>query len=204
MRGDILHHQRPDTRGRQFDRQRDAIKAVADLRDCRGVVIAHGERRERKRGPFHEQAARLVTRDVRGHDAPAGVGRLQRGHPPGQLPRDAQRLAAGGKDAGVVIAAQHSIGETRADLDQMLTVVQEQQQWFVMQPQRVDQRREDGTTRLLMHTQGSRDGLRHQRRVRQRGKFDQPDALRVGVHDFGGELQRQARLARATRARQGQ
>ena len=55
----------------------------------------------------------------------------------------------------------------------------------------------------LAHAQGRGDGRLHQRRVAQRGEVDEPDAVRVAVSDVTRDRQREARLAAAARAGQG-
>ena len=82
----------------------------------------------------------------------------------------------------------------------MLAVVHHQEQGFGMQEvgDCLHQR-----PMLFSHAHRGGDGLRHQRRVSERFQLHQPDAVLVGLQEFGGHLQGETCLPRAAGTRQG-
>ena len=79
---DLGQRQRPHPRRRQFDRQRHAVEAAADLGHRGGVVVGDGEVGPGPAGAVGEQLDRLV-------------GQRQRRHPPAHLAGHPDRLTAG-------------------------------------------------------------------------------------------------------------
>ncbi len=84
----------------------------------------------------------------------------------------------------------------------MLAVIEDQQQ--VSGAQVIEQGLEDRLPRLFAHLYRYGHSLRHQRRIRQGGKLDQPDAIDKGLEQVRGHLQREPGLACATRSGQCQ
>jgi hypothetical protein len=62
--------------------------------------------------------------EIRGGDQVLRIRRRQRRYAPGELSADAERLAAGRKDARLAALAQHGVGKARTALYQMLAVVE--------------------------------------------------------------------------------
>ena len=69
-------------------------------------------------------------------------------------------------------SSQHRVSEVGTGLDQMLTIVEDDQQLPLAQE--VEQRRKQRLVWLLPQTQGSGNGARHKRSVSQGRKFDKP------------------------------
>ncbi len=97
---------------------------------------------------------------------------------------------------------QQHLHEFRAGLQEVLAVIQNNQESPI--PEYVDQRLDQGTTRFLLDAEHGRHRLRHEPRVGDRRQLDEPHAVREFVHEIGGDLQRQARLADAAGAHQRQ
>ena len=70
---------------------------------------------------------------------------------------------------------QHRVSEVGTGLDQMLTIVEDDQQLPLAQE--VEQRRDEWLVGLLPQTQGSGNGTRHKCSVCQGCKFDKPSAI---------------------------
>jgi hypothetical protein len=113
------------------------------------------------------------------------------------LPGDAQGLAAGGQDLQARAGAEQGVGERRAGPEQVLAVVQHQQE--AAGAERVAHRREQRAAGLLLDAHRRRDGLRHERRVRQRRQLHRPHPVRVAPQRRGGDPEGEAGLARPAR-----
>ena len=67
-----------------------------------------------------------------------------------------------------------------------------------------DERIRDRSTGVLLDAERRGDDVWHEARVRDRRELDKPGAVRVVVESLGGDLERQAGLADAARAEEGQ
>ena len=83
----------------------------------------------------------------------------------------------------------------------MLAVVEHEQ--HVALPQRVDQLTRHVSRTFGPHVERRRDSGRHQLGIAHRGQLDEPDPVARAADDMLGYPQREARLAAAARARQG-
>ena len=90
----------------------------------------------------------------------------------------------------------------RARRDKVLAVVEHDEQLAVldMGGERFDQR----PSRLVAHREDLRGDARNQRRIADRRQIDEPDAIRKVLHQVGGDLQRQPRLAETAHPQQRQ
>ena len=94
-------------------------------------------------------------------------------------------------DAGASL--QQALGQLGARLQQVLAVVQNHQQLAI--PNGFRHGFEYRRTRLFLHAQHGGHGLRHESRIRHRGKLDEPNAVRVLVQHLDRHLQREPRLS---------
>ena len=192
----------PNPRRGQLDRQRDAVQALADLQDGRGVGRGECKARRGRGCPLDEQPDGFVLgQRLRAEADGADIGQGQGRHAEGHFAGDPQRFAAGGQDGQLRAGLQQRICQAGAGLDHVLAVVQDQQQLLLSRDipaaasiawGPVSSRR----PRARAVTVG------HQGRVGQRGQLHQPDAVSELLHQPGRGLQRQAGLAGAARAGQ--
>ena len=110
---DVFDRELPATCGRQFNRQRNAVEPAADL--CHGwsVVLRQDQRAIRSARSVIEQSNR--------------VGLVERRNPPRHLSRHRQRLATCREHRQVWVGAKEDGDKRRAIVDQVLTVVEDEQ-----------------------------------------------------------------------------
>ena len=174
--GDLVDLEHAQPRGRELDRQRDAVQPGADLRHRRRVRRGQRELRVDRPGALDEEAhGRRAGQHV--EPRPAGeVGDGQRLDRPPSFAGDPERLAARRQDVEVRAGRQQGFGEPGTGLDQVLAVVQHQQQ--ALPPQVAEQRIRDRHVLDLAHAQRPGDAPRHEGRARRRRQVDEPDAVR--------------------------
>ena len=130
--GDLRRGHRAQAGGGQLDRQRHAVEPAADG-EHRAEVGLDGEAGPHGGAPVGQQAYGRIVEHFLDGDARVVVRERQRRHRPQRLPRDAERLAAGGEDAHARAVGQDAVGEPGARVDQVLAVVQHDQQPLVGQ-----------------------------------------------------------------------
>jgi hypothetical protein len=195
---DVARRQYPRPRGRQFERQRDAVQPPADLDDGAGVLLGQCEAGRHVRRPFHEQAHGLGCGGI-GQRARGSYG--QRRDLPRALAPHAQRLPARRQDRQPGTVAQQRVRRSSGCVHQVLAVVENKKQCAALQQPR--KRFQVARPDLLPQPRRLRDRRRDQAPVPQRRELD-PHRLRTQGCAAGHQLQRQARLAAARRARQRQ
>ncbi len=164
------------------------IRNEGDTAVARSSEQAHGRKSWRWRSRLRtlarcrEPRARARGRPPRRQCAAA------RGSTPGAQPSRAPRSSRSAR--------------RRAGIEQVLAVVEHQQRGLVRKIG--DERIGDRSTGVLLDAERRGDDLWHEARVRDRRELDEPGAVRVVVESLGGELQRQAGLADAARAEEGQ
>ncbi len=199
--GNGLDADRAHARGGELDRQRDAIQPVADLRDVRGVVLGQVKRRLRGDRALDEKPCGVRLGDFRKRGFALRIGNDERRQRIRRLAANVQPLAAGRENLYARQRLQQFRCEFRAGVDQMLAVVEDEQQPAVgAMP---DQRLRRGTARFLLDPQRGGDRLRHQFRICKRRQFDQPHAVGEIIERVGCDLERQAGLAEAAGADDG-
>jgi hypothetical protein len=199
---DLLGGYHPDAGGGQLDRQRDAVEPAADLRDRGAVRLAEAEGGEHGARAVDEELHRLAGGQPLRGELLRVVGERERGHQPGRLARNAERLAAARQQREARAAPQQRIGERGAGVDQVLAVVEHEQKRARLEV--LGERLLGITAGLLAQAELLGDLGGQERRVGERGELDPFDPVRVIARDARGDLQREARLAASARAGQGE
>ena len=96
---------------------------------------------------------------------------------------------------------QQFICQLGASLDQMLTIVEDEQDSPRLQE--VGDGGDSGASGLLAQIQCYEHALQHKVWINKRGKFDKPHAVGKVIAQPGGDLESKARLAGAARASEG-
>ncbi len=171
---DVAQRERTHVAGREFDGERQAVQAPADLGHQVAVAAMEREFGEVAHGAVDEEPYGIGLHQ--GRHIVSGVGRRQgqltdpehglSGHPQG--------LPAGGQDPQTGAAAQQGRRQPGARLGQMLAVVQNQHPGGVTD--RPDQHVDAGPARSFAHPQRGGQGLRQQRAVLERGEFHEVDS----------------------------
>jgi len=123
-----------------------------------------------------------------------GVFLPQRRDRPGHLPRESERLPAGGEDPECGASLEQFLHQLCHRGDQVLAVVENQQQ--LAPGELVDRRLGAAPAGVLDQSENPPHRRDHRGVVGERPELDQPDA--VGLLGTGGELEGDARLAGAT------
>ncbi len=123
---DVAQRERADVAGHEFDGERQAVEAPADLGHQMAVAAMERESRGVARGAVDEEPYRLGPQE--GCHIVSGVGRRQGqlADPEHGLSGHPQRLPAGGQDPQPGAPDQQGRREPGARLRQMLAVVQNQ------------------------------------------------------------------------------
>jgi hypothetical protein len=197
--------QQADARGRQFDRQGQAVEFVANGRDRIDVRFGDGEVALGRRGAFDEQPNGLGRgRTVRvGRRTGRRTGRRQRErwHGHGVLAGNAQDGSA--RDEGCEgRAGGQEVDDQRPRVEDVLEVVQDQQHPTL--PQRLADAPLDRPPAGLPDVERSGDGRTDQGRIADRGEGHEPDAVGEGIGHFLGDAERESGLADAAGTGEGQ
>ena len=197
---DLVDRKHRNSRGRELQRQRDAVEPDADRGDRAGTLLLQVEVRPVLARPIDEQLHCVRARNRR--RIGLRVGQRQHAQRIDALGADAQWLPAGGDDAHVGRFAQQGVHQVGAGAQHVLAVVEDQQQ--LLPAQVVAQGLLQRLARGFLDAEHLRQRAAHQRRIEQRGEVDEPDAVPKGIEHFGGSLQCQPRLADAAGSRQRQ
>ncbi len=200
---DLLEGEQANPRGGQFDGERNAVESPADLRDEVDVVVAQLKGGTCRGRAVQKKTNGLELRQALGGRGSAGevaprLGKRERWQRPGRFARHAQRLAAAGQDAKLRTRTQQRFGEARAGSDEVFAIVEDEQEPLVAEE--AGERGGERALGLLAKIERGRDAFDDHRGISGRGEFDEPNAVRIVVDQVGSHLQRQARLAGATRA----
>ena len=122
----------------------------------------------------------------------------QRRHTPGGLAFYTQHLAAGDEQMNLRAVAQQVFGEAGAGVDQMLTVVEDQQHALGLQVGEHDL--QIGVARPFRQAKDLGHGLGDEGGVGQGRKIHQPHAICKVIGDLCADLQGEARLTYAAAA----
>jgi hypothetical protein len=180
------HRRHP--RGGQLDRQREPIKAAANLHHCRRLVrVAQREARGHAVGAFDEQR-RCGRVDARAH--------VEGGHEPQLFVGDLKPFAAGGHDPHRRGLRQDRLDQIGRGVAHMLAIIEHQQPDSPLQ--RGSHTVGQALSRLLDDAQRRRHRIGHRRRIGHRGQFEKPDPVGELVGQLRCELHRQAGLADPT------
>ena len=131
-RQDRRRRQQLDPRGRQLDRQRQAVEPLHDPRDRPSVLLVDGETGHQSTRPRGEQLRRLTRRDRGDRPCPARFRHAQRGHRELLLAGQVQRRAARDQDPQLTTPGKELLDEpTRSE--HVLEVVKHQQELAISQ-----------------------------------------------------------------------
>ena len=194
--------QQRNARGGEFDRQRDAVQAPADL-DHRGGVL----RREREARVDRLRARQEQFHGTRLQRVATGcaVGHGERAEPIDVFIRRTERLLTRDEHAQARRRRAERLDQRDHRCRQVFAVIEDQQQ--ALRREDVGERLDRRTVGAQLRIEHARDGGCHQRAVGKRRELHPPDAVgKVGC-TLDGELARNrlrdARLADAARARDG-
>ena len=187
MGEDVGDGARTHPRRGQFDRERDAVEATTQLRQCRDVVVADGEAVARVSRPIDEQVHGVGSKHALGCIFARHRQRRDRHDP---FAGHREPFAARGQDPRIARARHQPQRQMRRGVDHVLAVVEHQQQGTLLE--RLDDAIFDRLSRLLLHSQHAPDGLRDHRRIGDARQFHEPRT--VGI---GGQHSRRRPAARA-------
>ena len=185
---DLVRRHHPGASGGELDGEWDALDATADSSDCLRVFVVESE-------------GGLGGAEAVGEKA-HGLLLGQRADPHDRLAVHAQGGAAGGEEAHAGTVPEELVGELDHGRDQVLAVVDHEQRGLVAEP--LCEGLGDGPAGLLADAERFGGGLRHQLWLAERRELDQPDAVLEAVDHVGGRLEREAGLARAAGADEGE
>ena len=209
---DLFGRQELDPRRGELDGQRHPVQPRGDPADRRRVGVRQLEGGSHRAGTGHEQLGGFEPLErCRRHACAIRPGRFSRsssgqprrvrwrrqpGHGELLLAVDAQRGPAGDEDPQARRAGEH-LGQHRGRVDHLLEVVEDEQHPAFAQ--RLGDAVDHGPVRLVGHADRARDGRRDQLPFPDRLQRDEPDPVGEVVGGGGRDLQRQTRLADATR-----
>jgi hypothetical protein len=182
--------ERPETRRRELDGERDALQLAADRGHSGAVVLGEGEVGDDRPGPIEEELDGVVLLERLRPCRDAGYD--ERRDRVLHLPMDAQRLPAGRQDAHTRARAEQGVGHHGRHVDDVLAVVQHKQ--HVPRPQvldRGDRRRLPGPS---LQAQRRRELVRDVLGIGQPCERDHVDALEKSPQ-LGGHPQGEPGLA---------
>ncbi len=196
LRGEEL-----DPRGRELDRERQPVEAIADLRHRRRVLGGDGEVGTHGRRALDEETHRVRLGEHLERRKTRRIGKVERRDGELLLSRDAQRRAARCEDLEVLTGLEQR-GHGRGGGKDLLEIVEHEQQAAVADVfgEAIERR----FTAAHLHADRVRDGGRYEVGIGDRGERDPERAVRVAVGRLGRELQREAGLAGASRPGEGQ
>ncbi len=198
---DLFHPERPGSRRRQLDGQRDPVQAPADLDDQAGGGIVEDERGIGGPSPGHEQRRRRDGQCPLGGDLCLRRRRRQRLDGPHPLTGHRQRFTAGGDDRHLRGFAQHAAHQRRHRLDEVLAVVEQQQ--AVAGVEHLHDGVVDRAAPSKADVDGGGDGRRGGLLVDDAHQFHHVHAIRVARRRPAGELEAEGGLAHPTGTHEG-
>ena len=179
-------------RRRELDRQRQPVETNDDLGDRRD--IGRGDREVRSDGhrPLEEQGDPLVLRERLHRRQVRRVGDPERWNGMLVLAMHVEHGPARHEDAQARSSRQQ-VDDDRRRVEDLLEVVEDEEDVAVAEiaPERLDHRPVGG----FPEADRGADRRGHEVRVADGGELDEEDAVLVCGQAFGGDLQREARLA---------
>jgi hypothetical protein len=130
---DLFERKVPRPRCRQLNGQRDAVQSVADGGERRSVLVGDLKIRAGEQGPIGEQLHRIERRDRGCSMRMRRIRQRKRGHAVRLLATDAKRFPAAGKNRQERALPQQRVDQLEAVLEQVFTVVEEQQESPVLE-----------------------------------------------------------------------
>ena len=207
--GEAFDPERLDARRGELDRERQAVKPSANLDDQRGVRIGEDEVFDDGRCTFDEQLHGGKGRRLGGRKRSRWLRAAERSQAVLVLTRYPERLPTGRQDGDAWRSGEKRRRQAGRLLDDVLTIVEQQEHPFVSKPSQQARKRIFGSDLQAEH---GRDRARHETRVTERRQIGQPDAMLVagdqalcdgerdcGLADAAGSDDRHQALARKPR-----
>ena len=188
----LIRGQQICPRGRKFDRQGQAVEATGELRHRRGVLGTEPELWLNLGGTLDKEPDSLSV---------TALDRLFRWKTQGwdridDLAGNSEKLTAGGQDPELGTPRQHGLRQGGSGLENMFTVVEHQEEFFVDQVVAQYVNEHPPAVSLLVP-----DPERHSRlvddqaRVGHRGQFHNPGSVLERVDDLCDRLEREPRFS---------
>ncbi len=198
----LLGREQLQPRGRQLDRERQAVQACGDVRYRGGVLVGQDKARPRFAGALEEQADGLGRRGGLGRDLGRGDrGKGERGDGQEVLAADPERLSARHQNLELGAPLQQ-VRETLGCLHDLFEVVEQEQHPLPLEPLR------QHLERLLVArpppADRPNDGFERRVRVPSRREVDEVDAVLETFDLVGRRLEGEASLPDPARAGQRQ
>ena len=189
-----------DLPGRQFQRQRDAIEATADIDDPRQIGISQFEAVVAGHGPFDEELQRGKIQGLGAVQHGDGRGAVQGLQALNEFAFSPQALAAGGQDVQMRRATQQAFTQQRHAVDQVLAIVDDQQHLaFTQEHGEVVQ----GFCIMQGQLEQRRQMTGDHRRIVDRRQVQQANSVPIATDQLFGDPQRHGGLADPAGADQG-
>ena len=169
----------------QFDRQRQAVEPIADLRHGGSVLVGDREGGSHCDGALDEQRHRFVLGESLQWRQLFQVGQRQGWNRIIRFGRQAQHLPAGDQYLQPRRGTEE-IGDQRGGVDHLLEIIQHEKHLLFAQV--VLELLFELSARGFAHIEGLRDGLQHQRRIAERGERYEKHAVLEVVHHVRGGL----------------
>ena len=198
---DLLYGQDPRPDRRELDREGQTVEPPAQVHDRHPVGRGQLEPPRCRRGPLGEELDRFVEAEQVEGLVALRARQLQRRDRDDVLAGDGQRLPARGDNPHARRGLEDVGHEQRGRVEQVLAVVHEEQQLPVPQVGAQEVARLGGS--LVAQVQGREDRVVDQGGVPDVGQLDQPGAVREGSSEIGPAPDREAGLADAARADEG-
>ena len=198
---DLVHGEDPRPDRRELDRERQTVEPAANVHDRHPVGGGQLEPARGRRRPLGEELDRLVEAKLVEGLVALRAGQLQRRDRDDVLARDRQRLPARGDHPHARRRPEDLGHEQCGCLEQVLAVVHQEEQLPV--PQVGEQEGLRLGRCLIAQIQGREHRVADQVRIPDVGELDEPRAVREGSREIGPDPDREAGLADAARADEG-
>ena len=165
-----------DPRGRQFERERHAVKPVANLEHWNDFPVAQDKTVRDRQGALVEQLDRRILQRPVGCEIIGARRQLQRREAVPPFALGPQRLPAGGQNGDADRCLEDRLGDCGHRADHVLATVEHDQRMLVPEPSGQSRYRVDAWQGDPKH---GAEGARHQVRIGQRGQLDEPNPVLV-------------------------
>ena len=200
--GDDGGGKRAEPAGGELERERQPVQPDADPGDVGCVPVVQDEVGRGGGRTVDEQPHGLEADEVVRSERLLQVRNREGRHPEDDLPGDAERLPTRRDHGQAGGGPQQPVDERGARPEDVLAVVHDEEERA--RSEEVDHRVGELLARQRTHVECRRDGGGNQTRVGQAGQLGDGRARRIRLLDLARQLEREARLPRATRSRERQ
>jgi hypothetical protein len=166
------------------------------------ILVGDLETRVDQLRAIDEELCRFVLRQGLWRLHLLQMGKRERRHSVRLLSTNAESFPAARDNRHLRALPHKRVGQPRAAVEQVLTVIEQQQQPLILEM--LGERLDDWLALRFPHAEHRRHRLWHETRVRERREFHEPGAIRELFERVGGNLQAHPRLAAAASARERQ